>query len=65
MGEVIEFPASESVEKYICADCEGDNFKWYSSCEVEEVYVMECCDCGNPFMIVGQVIDESMLSPLH
>lgn len=69
MGEVIDFPAEDelegSVEKFVCVDCGGDSFKWFHSCEVEEVFVMECTDCGNPFMIVGQVIDESTLETFH
>lgn len=68
VGEVIDFPADDiegQVEKYVCIDCGGDTFRWYHSCEVNEVFVMECTACDNPFMLVGQVIDESILDTLH
>lgn len=65
VGEVIDFPADEQIEKFVCVDCGGDSFRWYHSCEVEEVFVMECTACDNPFMLVGQVIDENVLSTLH
>ena len=68
MGEVIEFPADEldgSVEKYVCVDCGGENFKWYHSREVEEGFIMECTACDNSFMLIGQVVDESILDTLH
>ncbi len=68
MGDVVELfdeSLDGTVEKFVCIDCGSDSFRWYHSTEVSEVYVMECTDCHNPFMIVGQVVDESILETFH